>query len=145
MYPYIISIFAAAILITAGCDNPVEDDDHDHAQAAGLVLEQGAATVLTVQGAQVSDTLRVATGDTTHAYDVEFLDQDGDRIHSEEFDDDFSLDWTVPDDEVLAIVREGRWRFRIDGLRVDTTAFTLQLMHLSHEDFTTPEIVVVVQ
>lgn len=145
MYPYIILIFTAAMFITAGCDNPVEDDNHDHAQAAGLVLEQAAATVLTVQGAQVSDTLRAALGDTSQVYEVEFLDQDGDRIHSEDFDDDFSLDWTVRDDDVLAVVREGRWRFKIAGLRVDTTAFTLQLMHLSHPDFTTPDIAVVVE
>lgn len=148
MCRYIIFILTAVILLMAACDNPVaveDDDGHDHAEAEGLILEQDAATVLTVQDAQVSDTLRVATGDTTGVYDVEFLDHDGNRIHGEDYDDDFSLSWNVRDEDVLALTREGRWSFMIAGLRVDTTAFALQLTHLGHPDFTTPDITVIVE
>jgi len=144
MSRYIIPIMLAVLFLLTSCDNPVDSDD-EHAEAEGLVLVDAGDTILTVQNAQVSDTLEVVLDEAVRIYEVIFLDGDGDQIAEEEFDDDFSLGWTVSNESVLSATQASRWSIEIAGLQADTTALVLQLLHLGHPDFTTPEIVTVVR
>lgn len=157
MYAYakILVAVVALALVTSACENPVEDDhdnDHEHAEAEGLVLMSEGNELVRVESAQVSDTMIVAL-DESIDIEVEFLDEDGDHIHAEDFDEEFSLDWEVSDENalddadvvVITVTSTGDWSFSVEGAAAGEATLTVKLMHGEHADFTTPGIPVRVE
>ena len=121
-------------------DNPVEDDDHDHAPAEGLVLEMNGTALVTVHEGQVTGTITVAAGEKTDHITVEFTDHDGQHIHTDELGSEFSLGWTIADEAVAEFEHEGRWGLHIHGLTAGNTTLEIRLNHGEHADFRTPAI-----
>lgn len=145
--PFLVLAVLFAVGLTACGDNPVDDDDHDeHAEAHGLEVQLGDAVVYRVLEHVVSCDVEpcgitVAAGSETAVMTVEFLDEDGDHIHDEDLDEDFSLDFEIADGSVATVEQEGDWSFRIGGESVGETEFVLKLIHLEqHEDFTSPPL-----
>ena len=128
------------------CSNPAEDDDHDeHADAEGLVLVLGGEEVVRVQEAEVTGSLTVEAGETTSDITVEFLDHDGDEVHAEDLDSEFSLGVEVRGSEIVTVANTGRWTFTLHGDEAGDTTIRVQLLHDDHPDFTTPDISVTVE
>lgn len=144
----VIALAGGAVLLSAGCDNPVEGDGHDHAEdVVGAVLSTPAGEVARSEGGLSDDTLWVPLGGTTDTITIEFLAGDGDEVHVEDLQEDFELGWTVGDADIVGFDQQGDWSFTLEGLTADTTTLSIQLLHLPqrHNDFTTADIDVVVR
>jgi len=147
---YGIAVILFVSLIASGlgaCSNPAEEDDHDeHAEEIeGVALVLGGDEVVTVLDAEVEGSLEVAEGEKTGVITVEFLDHDGEEVHADELDDEFSLDVVVQGSEIVTVEQPGRWTFELQGDEAGDTAIRVLLLHDGHADFTTPDIPVKVE
>lgn len=139
-------LFAAILSSTAGCDNPVEDNHEDHADAHGFILLVDGAEVVRSEEVEVTDTLFLSLEETT-VVAVEFLDEDGDHIHDEDLEGDFALDVASTDPEIVEIVSRDDWSFGLRGARADTAVIEVGLLHMAqqHYDLAPREVPVVVR
>ncbi len=131
----------------AACSNPAEDDDHDdHAEEIeGVALVLGGDEVVEVLEAEVTGSLSVDEGETTDDITVEFLDHDGEEVHAEDLDEEFSLGVEVQGSEIVTVANTGQWTFTLRGDEAGDTAIRVLLLHDGHADFTTPDIPVTVE
>ncbi len=128
------------------CSNPAEDDhEEEHAEAEGLVLVLGGEEVVRVEEAEVTGSLTVGAGETTSDITVEFIDHDGDEIHAEDLDSEFSLGVEIRGSEIVTVAYTDRWTFTLEGGDAGDTVIRVQLLHDGHADFTTPDISVTVE
>lgn len=140
------SIFSVILVfgligLVAACDNPVEDEqDDDHAEVEGVALMVGGEEVVRVLEGEVTGELEIAADGGSVDVDVEFLDHDGDRIHAEDLDEDFSLGWELSEEGVVTATQTGTWSFSLTPVSAGVTDLSVQLMHGGHADFTTPDI-----
>ena len=145
------SIFALlmAFGLTACDDNPVDDDhDDEHAEVEGLALViNGVEVYRVLAGVVTCDDepcgITVEAGAETPLIRVEFLDGEGDEIHAEDLDDDFTLGHEIDDTSIAEFeqhAEDGRWNFHIHGEQSGVTEMQLQLLHVGHADFTTPPL-----
>lgn len=147
---YSLFVLLMAVGLTACDDNPVDDDhdDDEHASVEGLSVEiNGVEVYRVLEGevscAQIPCGITVAAGEETPLITVEFLAEDGDEIHAEDFDDDFTLGHEIDDTSVAEFeqhAEDGTWNFHIRGLQAGVTEMQLQLLHVGHADFTTPPL-----
>jgi len=146
-----IFVLVLAVGFAACDDNPVADDndnDDEHAEVEGLLMEVNGAEVFRVLEGEVSCAqspcgVSVAAGDETPLISVEFLDHDGDHIHGEDLGDDFSLGFEIEDESIAEFeqhAEDGKWNFHIHGEQSGETKMQLQLLHVGHADFTTPPL-----
>lgn len=142
-------IAVIVFLIMSGlvaCSNPAEDDhEEEHADAEGLALVIGGEEVVRVEDAEVTGSLTVEAGETTSDITVEFFDHDGDEVHTEDLDEEFSLGVVVQGSDIVTVAYPGRWTFTLQGDEAGDTAIRVQLLHDDHPDFTTPDISVTVE
>lgn len=146
----IFTLLTAAGLAACG-SNPVDDDDDEHSEADGLRIVQNGVEIYRVLDGQVSCEqescgINVAEGAETSLITVSFLDVDGDLIHDEDLDEDYSLGFEVADPAVAEAeqrVQDGKWTFRILGKEAGETRMVVKLVHLGdllHADFQTPPL-----
>ena len=151
-YFYLFTIFM--VLTAAGlaaCDsNPVEEDDEEHSEAYGLRLVQNGVEVYQVLDGQVTCPqapcgITVAEGAET-GVTVSFLDVDGDLIHDDDLEEDYSLGFEMADPTIAEAeqrAQDGKWSFHVLGERAGETRMVVKLVHLgdiSHADFQTPPL-----
>lgn len=146
-------LFLSTGILACG-DNPVdsgEDDDDDqeeHSEAHGLRLILDGVEVYRVLEGQVSCQqepcrIDVMEGDETALITVEFLDDDGQEIHEEDLEEDYSLGVEIADPDVADFEQgedEGLWTLRIVGRLAGETRMKVELLHAGHADFTTPPL-----
>jgi len=132
--------FVAGATLVACSSNPVDEDDHDHAEAEGLVLEINGVNVVTVSQGNVSGQITVANGASTGHISVEFLDHSGQHLHMDELGAEFSMSWTIVDISIVDVEQVSRWVIRIRGKATGSTSIELMLNHGEHADFRTPPI-----
>lgn len=125
------------------CDNPVDHDEDEHAEADGLRVLLDGAVVYRVLDGDVSCpnepcVIVVAEGEETALFTVEFLTADGDEIHDEDLDEDFSLGFEMADPAIAEFEQDGTWSLRVVGKQVGETKAQLHLLHVGHPDFSTP-------
>lgn len=145
-----IAVFLSVFVIMGGlaaCDNPAEDDDHDHhaEEVEGAALVLGGDEVVRVLEAEVTGSLSVAEGETTGNITVELLDHDGEEVHAEDLGDEFSLRVVIQGDEIVTVAYPAAWTFTLQGDEAGDTAIRVQVLHEGHSDFTTPDIPVKVE
>lgn len=137
--------FATAILL-AGCNNPAgSDDDHEeheeHSEPDRIeFLIDGESTASYTHSEENTEGHFDLQEEEEISVSVEFFDEDGDEIHSEDLDDEYSLDWEVADAEIAEINEDERWTFTIQGVNAGNTTVQFKLMHGDHPDFSTPAI-----
>ncbi len=139
---FIVSILFTAIL-ASGCGNPASnDDDHDeHSDPHGVQFTMNDEVILTYMDGNSDGRFEVVEEQETSIITVVFLDEEGDEIHGEDLDDEYSLGWEVGNDELVEIEQQaddGRWDFRLVGKSSGTTRVQFKLMHGAHADFQTP-------
>ncbi len=146
MYRHIVTgvLTITALFLVSACNNPVEHSDDEHAEVFGFIFLMGGNEVVTVRDAVVTGSLAVGQGATTDPIEVEFTDEDGDHVHGEDLDDEFSLNVAVADEGMITISETGRWTFTITGVEAGETTLTVALMHGDHADITTPPIPVTI-
>ena len=144
-----MAFFLAAFVVLAGCDdNPADHDDHDHddhAEAEGIQIIDGSTVLYQVlEGAVTCDAapggITVASGQTLNALEVAFIDHDGDEIHAEDLDDEFSLGFSVVNPAVAIVEQNGRFGLNVRGVIAGSTAMQVQLNHDGHADLTSPPV-----
>lgn len=135
-------LFVALIALAGACDNPAEDneDDHDHAEVEGAILMVGGTEIVRVEEGEVSGEIEIEAGGSAVEIEVEWLDHDGDHIHGEDLDEEFSLGWQLEGDDVVTASQSDTWSISLTPVAAGETQFSVQLMHGGHPDFTTPNI-----
>lgn len=126
-------------LFAAACDsNPVEEDHDDHAEVEGMILTADGTELYHARGTESSGRITVAAGSTTDLITVQFLDHDGDPIHTEDLDAGFSFGWEVTGADLIDVVPEagGAYAFRLQGRTAGSTTLKVGLKHAGeHFDF----------
>jgi hypothetical protein len=77
-------------------------------------------------------------------YKIVFLDEEGNDMAPPD-DEEKMLGWIFEDNNIAALDQgSGKWNFKLVGLKNGTTNLELQVLHLDHPDFRTPQIEVIV-
>lgn len=142
---FTISILFSAVILLAGCDNPASnDDDHDgHSDPHGVRFIMNDEVLLTYMEGDATGQFEVGKDRETAIITAEFLDEDGDEIHGEDLDDEFTLGWEIGNTDLVGIAQhedDGRWDFRVVGKLAGETTVQFKLMHGEHADFQTPDV-----
>ena len=135
-------VLAATVALGACDDNSTGPDDHDHDQAAGLVvLGENDAVLVSVNAArQVTGSLTVPAGEGRHL-EVWFVAEDGDRFQPD--GDEHTLDWTVANEAVAVIDSHGD-HMDLDGVAAGNTTVVFSILHGNHSDYDSPAIPITV-
>lgn len=140
----LVFTFSVAILL-AGCSNPASDDnDHEeHTEPHAIQFVMNGETILTYQNGNTTGHFDVEAGNETSLVTAEFLDENGNEIHGEDLDDEYSLAWEIANTDIADIEQhseDGRWSFHIVGKTAGETAIKFILMHGNHNHFKTPDL-----
>lgn len=143
---YIITIFVTLFFALLACDTTSSDDDHDHHadDVDGLeLLHNGEVYIRYFDGEVLElEHAHYYVGEE-YKFTVRFLDHDGDHLHADEFDDSYSLNWDIEDEEILSIEQhegDGRWEFHLIPLHEGESKVQFLLWHGSHADWETPPV-----
>ncbi|MEX0927852.1 MAG: hypothetical protein WD266_08005 [Balneolales bacterium] len=140
----LISFLFLASALALACDNPVDNDDHDHAGAEGFVLTSSGEEVVRYEnelflfneesGFAVDDQLRIFEAASAE-FEIVFLDHDGDHFTP---DDDLMLDWLIGNQDIVDLQHadENKWSFQLNGISEGETTVTFYIVHGEHNDFT---------
>ena len=137
----------SALLLLAGCNNPLDNDDHEHHEhAEGAVLTMNGAEIVRIEeGVVQSGQIEVTEGEETPLITIYFLNDEGETFQPDETE--YSLRWEDIDQSVAEVEQhdqDGAWRFHIHGVAQGTTSVRFLLWHNDedHEDYETPLITI---
>lgn len=135
-------VLAATLALGACDDDSTGPDDHDHDEAAGLVvLGANDAVVVSVNAArQVTGSLTVAAG-ADQELEVWFVAEDGDRFQPD--GDEHTLDITVANEAVADLHAHGD-HLHLEGLAAGNTTVVFSILHGNHSDYDSPAIPITV-
>ena len=149
---HLYSLLSVFILLFAVACEDENEEDPDHTDADGFVLEteDGVQAYKEFKGA-VTGSVSLSVGDTLH-FMVHFLDHDGEEIGHDDHDDHGHDDHGDDEDGVrvsganasVAVVEmieeehDGHEEklLQVVGVAKGTTSFKLELMHGDHADYT---------
>ena len=132
----------AVVAGSAACDG-ITDDDHDLAEAEGMVVVDEATnqTLVTVNAQrQVTGSLGVRAGQE-RALEVHFTDARGRRIEADE--DEYSVGYTVANSGI-ARISEHDGHLDLRGVAAGSTTAEFRLVHGAHDDYRSPAITITV-
>lgn len=142
-----IAFFIALFVFLSGCDgNPSEEDDNDeHAEAEGIQILNGSVVLYQALEGVITCTtapcgISIASGQSLNGLEVAFIDHDGEEIHSEDLDSEFSLAFSVVNSGVATVVKNGRFGINVTGVSVGSTRMQVQLNHNGHPDLISPPV-----
>lgn len=141
----IFALCMSAILIFSSCDNSTgPDDDHEHSDPEGIELIHDGEVIIRYLDQEVTELehLHYHVGEEYH-FDVEFLDEHGDHIHAEDYEDGYSLVWDIEDESIFEIEQheeDGRWSFHLVPLAEGASKVQFILNHGDHSHFSTPGV-----
>lgn len=141
-------LFLLLILpLLAACSNPADHDDHDedHAEAQGIRLVRGSVTLYQVLNGQISCSaapcgVSVSIGQNLTDIEVQFLDENGGEIHSEDLGTEFTMSYSVGSPGLALVEQVGRFGLKMTGVAAGSTAMQVVLNHDGHADLTTPPL-----
>ncbi len=148
------TLFPLLLLISAGltlsaCDNAVEENENEHAEAYGVRLVLNGVTVYQVFQGQVSCAsepcgVTIAEGEETALITAIFLDEDEDVISQSILDrDEYSMGYEFESEGIAEFEQheeDGKWSFHLHGESAGSTRFQIKMKHGDHADFTTPPL-----
>jgi len=116
-------------------DNPVDDDESEHAEAEGLIITSPTDTVFIYKEGTVTGTLQIKTGQTSPMLTVQFYDADGDVFQPDT--DHHQLGYEISNTSFLQLIEQTGtpWQFVLKGLTVGSTNFRIKILHEGHDDF----------
>ncbi|MDA0875467.1 MAG: hypothetical protein O3C45_10465 [Bacteroidetes bacterium] len=133
--------------LLAACSNPADhDDDHDdHADAHGIRLVSGSTTFYQVLEGEVSCSnapcgITLPVGQSLAGIEVQFLDEEGNEIHAEDLESNFTMSFSVGSPGLAVVEQVGRFGLTMRGVVAGTTAMQVVLNHDGHADLTTPPL-----
>lgn len=135
------ALLAGAFVCTScSTKNPVvpgTPGDCEHADADGMVIDQGVVTVAYQWQAQVVGAFALADTQSVRGLRAVFLSPDSSRIGTEEFCS-HELRWEVADTSIAQVVAEpgDPWGFSLRGKAQGTTQVRFRIWHVDHPDFT---------
>jgi hypothetical protein len=141
----ILALTFSAALLFAGCNNPASNDDEheEHSETHSMEFVMNGETIVTYANGNVNGHFDVKEQDETALITVEFFDEEGNEIHGDDLDEEFSLGWNIANTDYAEIVHhdeDGRWSFHIKGKQAGETTVQFMLMHGDHSDFETPSV-----
>jgi hypothetical protein len=145
---YLFTLLISILLLSCSESSPT-DDDHDHFEAAGLLLKQGNNIYMRIFEARIDNnykqSINLKVGQKSLIFSVVFLDEEGKEL-AEPTDTDKSFGWVIDDNTIVSLLYDNnkKWSFILEGLKEGTTNIELRLNHNDHPDFKTPKIPVIV-
>lgn len=133
----------AFTVISCSEDDPVSDQ-HDHAEADGMVIKSNGNIILKIDEAEIDpnyfEKLSIKENSTMSDLEVFFIDHDGDEFQPH--DEDKSFGWVIGDESILQLIpdSENMWQFDLEGLKEGMTDLEIRILHNDHPDFKTPKI-----
>lgn len=150
--PYVSLAAVSLITLTlfTACNNPAAGgrDHHEHKEPFGLELVYEDTPVIRYFDREVTEQehMHLQAGEE-YVFTVQFLDEDGEPIHAEDFDESYHLGWVIQHEDVLQISPHegaGKWSFILAGVTAGETRVQFRLMHgagdHAHADMETPGI-----
>lgn len=146
--PHISLLLLLTVLTFSACDVTSSDDDEheeEHADPWGIVLIMNSEEIAKQEDSTISyldgDYLKIGAGEESNLVTVRFLDDDGDYIDPDLFEEGSSLGWDIgnEDEEILEIEQheeDGVWGFHFAGVSTGETQVEFHLLHGGHSDFT---------
>ncbi len=138
----VIALLAFSV-ISCSEDDPVSEQ-HDHAEADGLVLKSGSDIVMRIDEGEFDTNylskISLKEGEAMSDLEVFFLDHDGDEFQTD--DEDKSLGWIIDDETILQLTpkTDNKWMFDLEALKEGTTDLEIRILHNDHPDFKSPKI-----
>lgn len=127
----------------SSCKNDVHEQG-DHDEAIGLFVKNNAETVVEYRAPNNPiGGISVSVNNQTDLLTVTFIAADNDEFTP--IDTQFNLGYETTDPTVFEMIQsadDGKWRFRIKGLKVGTASLVLKLNHNDHADFRSKPITV---
>lgn len=143
----ILVVALALVLGACSKDNPVAPGpgNCDHADADGLVVEQGSAMLAAQWQATVVGGFALADTQTTDPFAVTFLSPDSVRLAPGDFCS-HSLRGEIADTTFVRLVHDAGnpWGFSLRGKAAGSTTLRLRIWHNDHADFTSQPIPITV-
>lgn len=139
----VLTLFST-LLVTACSDNPASNNEEEHTDPAGLELVHDGNVIYEYFDGELTEHshLHYHVGEA-YPFEVHFLDEDGEHIHAEDFDEGYSLGWNIEDEDVLEIHQheeDGPWNFHLEGVAEGGSKVQFRLDHGDHSHLQTPAI-----
>jgi predicted nucleotidyltransferase len=141
----LIALIFAVALLFAGCSNPASNDDdheeHTDPDTVEFLINGDVIVSYTYSSKTTEGQFNVNAGEQTPLITAEFKDENGNEIHAEDLDDEYSFIWNIANTEIAEVVQtdsDGRWQFHITGKAAGETTVQFTLDHNGHPDFQTP-------
>lgn len=142
----ILVLLFSVLFSACGEDDPVTPQDN-HFEAIGVALYRGDVLHASILRGETNDTLRAAVGVTGEDYDVRFYNEDEHIV--EAHDDEVTFSWEIGDTSVVEVVqesgKEGKFEFRLRGLKAGSTVIEFFILHEGHSDFRSGKMPLVVE
>ena len=123
-------------LALAACGTELEEEEHAEPHEVELVIGSQVIASYDVEKHVWEGALEVDAGAETGEIEVRFLDDDGEEIHLDDGDEEFSLQVDVADETIAEFVLSapgaftGKFRGKMEG----QTGVTIKLLHGTHAD-----------
>ena len=143
-------LLLSSLIVVFSCDkdNPVKDDeeDHDHAEAVGMVIFQGETELVRNESGTVTGSIQVNAGETTPMLTIQFIDEHDQDLFVPD-SDHHSLQWSLAESDVVTIqaVDSDPWAFTVTGTQAGETEAEFNIFHGDHADFVSMPVPIVVQ
>ncbi len=140
----VLTLFSI-LLLTSCSDNPASNNGDDHTDPEGLELVHDNEVIFEYtlsEGVTEHSHLHYQVGEE-YLFEVHFLDENGEHIHTEELGSEYSLGWEVENENMLEIHQhegDGPWTFHLQAISEGATKVQFKLNHGSHSDLATPAV-----
>lgn len=137
-------LLSILVLITIqSCKNDVSEHG-DHDEAIGLFVRNNGETVVEYRAPnEPIGGISVDQNNETDLLTVTFIAKDGDEFTPTETE--FNLGFELSDSSIFEMIQrsdDGKWRFRVKGLKSGTANVVLKLNHNDHADFRSKPIAI---
>lgn len=142
--PVFLLLTLFGTLVFTACDDNPASGGEEHAEAEGLELVHDGEVIYEYFDGELTEHSHqhFHVGEE-YFFEVHFLDEDGEHIHAEDFDEGYSLDWEIENEDILEIHQheeDGRWNFHLEGIAEGGSNVQFLLDHSDHSHLETPEI-----
>ena len=139
----LLILLLTTLLFTACSDNPASSED-EHTDPKGLELVHDGEVVYEYLNGSLTEHshLHFHAGEG-YPFEVHFLNENGEHVHSEDLGEGYSLGWEVENENVLEIHQheeDTKWTFHLKGISEGGSKVQFKLDHGDHSHLETPPV-----
>jgi hypothetical protein len=143
-----IAFLGLFTIITISCSDEPTTPQEDHYEPLGMKIYAADTLFMKIFKGTIDPAYNqkfIIDDVNGPEYKIVFLDEDGNEMAAPD-DEEKKLGWVFEDKSIAELnLGSGKWNFKLGGLKNGTTKLELQVLHLDHPDFRTPQIDVIVE